>query len=55
MVPKFRGVRIKDMDCCQKKEMGRKYLETSKLDLRLWVQAIWQRYALGVSGIFLTK
>lgn len=43
---KFPGVRIKGIDGRRKKEMGRRYRETSKLDLRHWDQINERRYAL---------
>ncbi|KAI4319476.1 hypothetical protein MLD38_033068 [Melastoma candidum] len=43
---KFPGVRIKGIDVRRKREMARRYRETSKLDLRHWDQINERRYAL---------
>ncbi|WVZ60522.1 hypothetical protein U9M48_010532 [Paspalum notatum var. saurae] len=43
---KFPGVRIKGMEVRRKKEMGRKYRESVKLDVRHWEQINERRYNL---------
>ncbi|GFZ19731.1 similar to BEACH-DOMAIN HOMOLOG A1 [Actinidia rufa] len=43
---KFPGERIKDMDSCRKREMGRRSQDTSRLDQRHWEQINERRYAL---------
>ncbi|GKV20111.1 hypothetical protein SLEP1_g30275 [Rubroshorea leprosula] len=43
---KFPGVRIKGMESCHKREMGRKSQDTAKLDLRYWEQVNERTYTL---------
>jgi len=43
---KFLGVRIKGMEVRRKREMGRRFREASKLDLKHWDQMNERRYAL---------
>ncbi|ONK60513.1 uncharacterized protein A4U43_C08F19280 [Asparagus officinalis] len=43
---KFPGVRIKGMEIRRKREMGRKFREASKFDIKHWEQLNERRYAL---------